>query len=191
LNNLVPKILGDGATFRIHPYAGKKDLQDNLLSRLRGYRSWIKPDWYIVVLIDRDKQDCHELKAELEDIASDAGFITKSIAGPGKPFEVMNRLAIEELEAWFFGDNEALVAAYPGIPAALNQKAKYRNPDNITGGTWEALEKVLNKARYHLGGLKKIEAARLISQHMNPERNTSKSFQVFRDGLLSLSRHLD
>jgi hypothetical protein len=96
---------------------------------------------------------------------------------------VLNRLAIEELEAWFFGDVEALTTAYPGIPRTLGKKSKYRNPDAIGGGTWEALERVLQNAGYYPSGIPKIETARKISQYMNPDRNTSKSFQVFRDTL--------
>ncbi len=56
----------------------------------------------------------------------------------------------------------------------------------MAGGTWESLERVLQKAGYHAGGLSKLKAAREISIHMDPVRNRSRSFQVFRDGLLKL-----
>ena len=98
----------------------------------------------------------------------------------------MLRIAIEELEAWFFGDIPALKTAYPKIPASLTQKAPYRDPDNINGGTWEQPEKVLMEYGYHPGGLEKIRAAKEISEHMDPETKRSKSFQVFRDGLRSI-----
>lgn len=91
------------------------------------------------------------------------------------------------MEAWFFGDVNALTAAYPGVPATLAKKEKYRDPDAIQGGTWEALERILQRAGYHLGGLSKIEAARAIAKHMTPEHNRSHSFQVFRDALLLLT----
>ena len=113
--------------------------------------------------------------------------MTKSGArGRGK-FEVINRLAIEELEAWFFGDPEALVQAYPRVPATIGRKAQYRNPDAIAGGTWEALERVLQKAGYFPGGMSKVETARNISKYMDPLRNSSKSFQVFRDAVTGLA----
>lgn len=54
----------------------------------------------------------------------------------------------------------------------------------IKGGTWERLEQVLS--RYHAGGLQKLRAAEEIAQHMEPDRNRSKSFQVFRDALRDL-----
>jgi hypothetical protein len=93
-------------------------------------------------------------------------------------------LAIEELEAWFFGDIAALHAAYPRISLTLSQQAKYRDPDAIRGGTWEALGRLLHS--YYPTGLPKIEVARAVSALMEPERNRSRSFQVFRKGLLTL-----
>ena len=143
-------------------------------------------DWRIVVLVDADDEDCRELKANLEEKAEEAGFLTKSSRPVGSHFQVLNRLAIEELEAWFFGDVEALHAAYPRISLNLGRKAKYRDPDAIKGGTWEALERELKRTRYYPSGFSKISIARAISIHMVPERNRSKSFQVFRQGLLDL-----
>jgi hypothetical protein len=93
---------------------------------------------------------------------------------------------IEELEAWFFGDVQAIVTAYPTVSPNLGTQAKYRDSDAIAGGTWEALERVLQKAGYHQGGLEKNKGAREISMHMNPSANCSKSFQVFHEGLLKI-----
>ena len=67
----------------------------------------------------------------------------------------------------------------PNIP----QKAGFRDSDAVPGGTWEAFERVLQKARYFKGGLAKIEAARAVAQHMDPHRNRSKSFRAFREAL--------
>jgi hypothetical protein len=138
------------------------------------------------VLIDVDRDDCKELKAKMEHIAQEAGMTTKSAADPGTPFQVLNRLAIEELEAWFFGDTEAIRMAYPRVSKNLERQSRYRNPDAIAGGTCEALQRVLQKAGYHQGGLAKIQAARDISAYMQPERNRSRSFQTFRQGVISL-----
>ncbi|MBE9200315.1 MULTISPECIES: DUF4276 family protein [unclassified Nodularia (in: cyanobacteria)] len=186
LQNLLPKILGETISFDIHPYQGKKYLLAKLPHRLRGYKSWLPDEDRIVILVDEDREDCKLLKERLENIAIDAGFITKAKAsvGIGQNFQVLNRIAIEELEAWFFGDIDALINAYPGISPNLEKQAKYRDPDLIMGGTWEALEKVLQRAGYHKGGLEKTRAAREISQYMNPSINSSNSFQIFYDGLL-------
>jgi len=186
LDNLLPSILGEDVEFEIQAYQGKDHLLSKLPSHLKGYQQWLPDDWRIVVLIDEDREDCIKLKQQLEDIAADVGLVTKTAAGTDRPFQVLNRLVIEELEAWFFGDVEAICAAYPRISRNLAQQAKYRNPDAVSGGTWEALERELKKKGYHPGGLSKLVAAREISQHMNPERNTSHSFQLFRDGLLQI-----
>jgi len=184
LRFLVPKILGPEPTFRIHVFQGKRKLLANLESRLRGYAS--RPgNWRVVVLVDEDREDCHAVKQELEVACLEAGLITKTEAEPGQGFQVLNRIAIEELEAWFFGDVHALCTAYPGVPATLANRAKFRVPDAIAGGTWEALEEVLQRAGYHRGGLAKITAARDIAPHMDPNRNTSESFRCFVQGLVA------
>lgn len=183
LHHLVPKILGPEVSFRIKVFRGKKNLLDNIEVRLKAYASWIGDEHRIVVLVDEDREDCEILKVELEDACVEAGLTTKTEAKPGEAFQVLNRIVVEELEAWFFGDVQAICTAYPGVPQTLGQKAKYRVPDSIVGGTWEALEGVLQKAGHHRGGLAKIAAAREIASRMEPDRNTSHSFQVFLTGL--------
>jgi hypothetical protein len=177
LEALLPKIL-PGRSFALHPHEGKPDLLRNLSAMLRSYRRWLPTNSGIVVLVDEDRQDCRELKAELERAAARAGFCTRSSA-QGRRFQVVNWIAIEELEAWFFGDVPALVRAYPRVPATLDRKAGFRDPDAIRGGTWEALERILQQAGYHRGGLSKIAAARDIAAHMEPGRNRSRSFNGF------------
>ena len=181
LINLIPAILPDNVDydFDIYTFQGKKDLLKKLPNRLKAYKHWITENQRIIVLIDRDSDDCVELKGQLEDIVASADLQTRT-ASPDQ-FHVINRIAIEELEAWFFGDVNALRTAYPRVPETLASKSAYRDPDAIQGGTWERLGQVLND--YHLGGLEKIRAAKEISRHMNPDVNRSRSFQVFRDTL--------
>jgi len=122
----------------------------------------------------------------LERAAVQAGLITKSGVSSDSRFQVLNRLAIEELEAWFFNDIQALHTAHPRISLNLENRARYRDPDSIIGGTWKALERELKKTGYFPGGLSKIKAAREILRFMAPERNRSRSFQVFRQGLIEM-----
>lgn len=185
MRHLVPNLLGLDFSFAVYPYRGKRDLLRRLPERLRGYRRWIPEDWGIVVLIDSDGKDCRQQKSVLESIAGEAGFLTRTAARGGR-FQVLNRLAIEELEAWFFGDVDALCEAYPGISRSLGDQTSYRDPDAIRGGTWESLERELQRAGHHVGGLAKIKAAREISARMDPDRNRSRSFNAFRQGLLAL-----
>ena len=182
LRYILPKIFLGDVSYEFHVSQGKQDLLNNLVTRLKGHK-WIPNDWRIIVLIDQDRADCHQLKKGLEKAAREAGFVTKTSAAPNDNFQVVNRVAIEELEAWFFGDVEAMHAAYPRIPINLQSKAKYRNPDAIRGGTYEALEHLLIQSNYYQERVHKPTVAQNIAQHMEPNRNKSKSFQVFVEGL--------
>ena len=188
LKLLAPKIIGNQLSFATHTFQGKKDLLNCLKARLQGYAKWLPEDWRIVVLVDRDRDACLKLKAKLEKTASDAGLATRTNLGRMSRLQVLNRIAIEELEAWFFGDVEAITTAYPGIPKTLAEKRGFRNPDAISGGTWEALERILKQAGYYTAGMPKIEVARNIGQHLLPERNRSASFKAFCDGLRDMVR---
>lgn len=188
LQNLVPKICGENISFDIHAYRSKSDLLNKLPKRLKGYRNFLPPDWRIVVLLDEDREDCVSLKENLDKAAKDAGLVAKGMAKNDPRFQVLNRIAIEELEAWFFGDVEAIHQAYRGVPLTLGTKSAYRDPDAIKGGTWEAMERELQRAGYFKSGLAKIKAARAISANMVPSRNRSRSFQAFQNGLLDILR---
>ncbi|MCP8687153.1 DUF4276 family protein [Marinobacterium sedimentorum] len=175
LEQLMPKLLDD-IEFEIFRFQCKDDLLKNLPARLRAYSTWLPPEWAILVLVDRDNSDCRELKQQLEGIAQAAGLQTKS-QGVAR-FQVANRIVIEELEAWFFGDWVAVKAAYPRVQENIPQKASFRDPDAIKGGTWEALERVLKKAGYFSVGINKLQCAREVAAHMIPEANRSASFQA-------------
>ena len=182
LRHILRKILSPDVICIFHVFEGKDDMLEELPKHLKGDQ-WIRNNGRIIVLVDEDREDCHELKAHLERAAHEAGFVTKSRAAPNEDFQIVNRIAIEELEAWFFGDVEALHAAYPRIPKNLQSKAKYRDPDAIQGGTSEALEHLLIQKNYYRGRIPKPTVAQNIAQHMQPSRNRSKSFQVFVEGL--------
>ena len=182
LRILVPRII-PGVSYEVFAFDGKQDLLDKLPKRLDGYQRWAgNVGLGLVVVVDRDADDCNELKDRLAECAHAAGMTSVSRAA-GRPGTVLNRIAIEELEAWFFGDVPALVQAYPGVPVSLGAGRKYRDPDAVTGGTWENLERVLMKAGHHPGGLAKSRAAADIATYMDVETNESRSFQVFRDGV--------
>lgn len=175
LDVLVPRIIGKEHSFKVHNFRNKQELLREIPKRLRAYASWMPDDWRIAVLVDEDRQDCRGLKARLDQAATDAGINER----------VLSRVAVEELEAWFFGDFNALSAVYPRLPATLPRRAGFRDPDAIAGGTWEALERVLRRAGYR-AGLIKTENAAKVAARMNPDGNTSHSFRVFRDGLRRL-----
>ena len=182
LTVLLPKLIGD-ATFRIYAHTSKDILLGRLASRLKAYRQMLQPGWVVLVLIDQDDDDCQALKRSLEREAAAADLISRTGAAGGV-FTVLNRIVIEELEAWYFGDWPAVRKAYPRVPPRIASRAAYRDPDAIRGGTWEAFERIMQQAAYFPRGLSKQQAAQAIAPHMDPARNTSRSFQVFRDALL-------
>jgi hypothetical protein len=134
----------------------------------------------VIVLVDKDEDDCHDLKQRLETMAREAGLRTKSTAGRGDGFQVVTRIVIEELEAWFMGDTAALRDAFPSL-RGVRFPNSFNTPDN--GGTWKRLHKFLKKHSIYRGNFRKIDAARRIARCMDPARNRSRSFQVFRQGV--------
>ena len=174
----LPRLLPPEKSFRVQVFGGKRDLLAKLDSRLRGYARWLPDDYRIVVAVDRDNEECLALKERMEEAANRAGLLTRTRATE-RPWQLVNRIVIEELEAWYFGDWQAVRAAYPRVSATIPNNAAYRVPDAIAGGTWEAFERVLKRHGYFTTGLRKVEAARAIATHIDPARNRSQSFEHF------------
>jgi len=188
LEKLFERYLPDTTTYNLIQFNGLENLLDRLPERLAGYRSWIPEAWRIVVLMDRDRADCQARKAQIEKMVREAGFYTKTNPAPDGAFQVVTRLAIEELEAWFFGDVPALSAAYSGVSMSLDQKREYRDADAIKGGTAQALLRVLQEAGHYKGISRppKLEMAERVAAQMQPDRNTSRSFRVFWNTVVHL-----
>jgi hypothetical protein len=131
----------------------------------------------VVVVLDADDRDCVTFLAELRDLAASRG------AG-GK---IMFRLAIEETEAWYFGDPAALQAAYPKAQKAALKRYK----QDTVCGTWEMLADMvypggraaIRKSGAPRPGDLKHQWANRIGPLMNPDINRSPSFGKLRDGL--------
>jgi hypothetical protein len=182
LEVLVPKVLPNAGEVGIRVFNGKPDLLRKLPDRLKAYRTYPKHP-KVLVLVDRDEDDCKALKQRLELIASDVGLRTKTNSPAN--FTVCNRIACEELEAWMLGDEQAVRSAFPGVAPFAN-KAKFRDPDSVAGGTAEALERLLQRARHYPSGLAKVDCARRVAPLMDLSVNRSSSFNAFVDGLRSL-----
>lgn len=184
LKYILPKIISDRASAKIHNMRNKGRLLRELPARLRAYRSRIAngEDLRILVLVDRDDDDCEELKRKLENMAQQAGLPTKSSPGSRGRFAVVNRIAVVELESWFIGDTMALRSAFSSLPARF--PANFNNPDN--GGTWERLHRFFKQHNIYKNSYPKIEAARKIAPHLDPSRNRSRSFRQFRLGVEAL-----
>ena len=187
LRAILFKILGDAATFQIYVHRGKTDLLTKLEQRLRAYAKWLPPSSRIIVIVDRDDEDCVGLKRRLEQAATGAGLSTRAETFPSD-WQVATRIAIEELEAWYFGEWHAVRSAYGKLPADIPKKARFRQPDAIAGGTWEALERLLRRQGYFETGLRKTELAQAVGQHFDPTLCASPSFASFQQAVLEAIR---
>lgn len=185
LEIILPKMLDDNVNYSIHPHQGKPDLFKNVRSRLAGLRHSELQNMRILVLYDNDDHpDCKQKKDELSKVIADVGLIVPSqdneeIVRPN----ALVRVVMQELESWFLGDADAIRKAFPRVDRTFEKKEKYRKPDGIRGGASETLHSLLQKSGYYKNKFPKIEVARRISQHMDPTKNRSKSFQVFKSGV--------
>jgi hypothetical protein len=155
---ILPKILPEHVLFRIYPHQGKQDLEKALthtipsISRIPGSR--------ILITRDQDTADCKKVKSELIDIVKDNCYCEYSC---------------KELESWFIGDLKAIENAFPRFRASqYENKAKYRNVDDIPKPSADLLKLIPEYSNRKF--LPKLEISEKIAEHMNPEKNKSKSF---------------
>lgn len=186
LRHVLPKLLRGRARWKLINLGSKYKLLKALPSRLAAYRDRIARGELlrVVVLVDRDTDDCVALTRQLEEMASVAGLATKTHPDVEGLFHVVNRIAVEELESWFIGDAAALRLAFSSLPTVDVGKGIFRNPDN--GGSWEALHRFLKKHGIYKNSYPKIDAARRIAANLDLQANRSRSFQVFVQGVEAL-----
>ena len=201
LDILVPKIIGEAHTFRVHSYKGighipknmrdakeasKRILLNNLPKLLKGYgRAFAGyPENYsaaVIFVCDLDDKCLKNFRNELLEILD---------ACNPKP-ETHFCVAIEEGEAWLLGDLKAVLAAYP--IAKRNTLESYVQ-DSICG-TWELLADALfpggSAALAGLGwqsvGAEKANWATAIAPLMDVNDNASPSFLYFLRKLSDLT----
>ena len=197
LAQLLPQILGEqGAphTWRLKAYKGigrlprglagkgdpaKRILLDQLPRLLRGYGKTPGID-AVVVVLDTDRRDCKAFLQELHSLAESCS---------PRPHTLF-RLVIEEMEAWYLGDREALLKAFP----RAKREVLDRYVQDSACGTWELLADAvyvggvtaIKKAGWPRPGELKHEWAEKIGPFMGLQENLSPSFGKFRDGLSRL-----
>jgi len=183
LRHILPKLICGRSHYKIINLGSKSKLLRKLNQRLSAYRDRIKngENLRVVVLVDGDDDDCQTLKKQLETTANQSGLYTKSSPDHYGQFVVLNRIVIKELESWFIGDSEALCKAFSSLPSISTKSGIFRSPDN--DGSWEALHRFLKKYGIYKSSYPKIDAARRIAPHMNPDQNRSPSFNCFKTGL--------
>jgi Domain of unknown function (DUF4276) len=190
LEELLPRVLEHDVDFKIIDHESKAKLLSEIPKRLNGYSNYndINSRPKVLVLLDRDNDDCAALKAKLNNACDQSGLIKKSTPNAIGQYEVVNRIVVEELEAWYFGSIKTLSEVFTGVPKNLENKARYRDPDAITGGTHEQLLRVLQNAGHYkrLQRLPKIETARKMGASIDLNNNSSHSYIQFRSGLKAL-----
>jgi hypothetical protein len=186
LKHLLPRLIKQRAQWKLINLGSKYKLLKALPQRLAAYRQRIAAgeNLRVVVLVDRDNDDCAALKVQLEDAARRSSLATKSDPDIDGQFYVVNRIVIEELESWFIGDPAALRQAFTSLPRIDERSGIFRTPDN--GGTWEALHRFLKRHGIYKSSYPKIDAARRIAPNLDPQANRSPSFRIFVQGVEAL-----
>jgi hypothetical protein len=170
----------------IRQFRGKPDLLKKLPSRLAGYAAGQQrgEDIRVVVLVDKDSDDCAQLKQRLDAAGSAAGLVCRSHRAGDGDFSLLNRVAVRELESWYFGDWAAVRKAFPKVKCVA--PAKYRgNPDTAHGKCSEAFESVLETQGVRLAS--KPEWGRRIGPHLSLSDNLSPSFRAFVEGVRDIT----
>ena len=159
LQGFLPRILPSQVAVRYVVFEGKRDLNKNLVRKLRGWRT---PNTAFVILQDQDAADCVALKQWLVRKCEDAG----------RPAAVV-RIVCRELESWYFGDLRAVEQGLELHNVRRHaRRAKYRVPDAIHSPSAE-LQKITSGAYQKVGG------SRAIGRRLSVDGNTSHSFGVF------------
>ncbi|MBN1448150.1 MAG: hypothetical protein JXA28_09480 [Bacteroidetes bacterium] len=200
LEILVPKIIGDSHTFKVHAYKGigripkgmrdtrnasHRILLENLPKLLKGYGKTFSGygSMYpasVFLVCDLDDKCFRAFRQELLEVLGSCN------PSPTTRFCI----AIEEGEAWFLGDFNALNKAYPNA----KQDVLDRYSQDSICGTWELLADAvypggaahLESRGWQAVGMEKSNWAENISPYMDINSNRSPSFIYFRDKLLEL-----
>ncbi len=151
-------------------------LLNDLAIYLRGFnRSLQNFPAALFVVVDNDDRNPEEFKMQMQGVAEQNQITIDHVFC----------LAIEEMEAWLLGDEEALLKAYPNA-----RKSVYESymQDSICG-TWEKMadiiypggSKKMKKENPSYAGIGKIknEWAQNIGKEMNLNQNASPSFNCF------------
>lgn len=200
LDILIQKIISNNNTYTIHSYKGigrlpkglkpgndpqKRILLDQLPKLIKGYgKTFAGYNDYsavVIVVLDLDDKDLGSFEAELNLMIDSC---------TPKP-ETYFCFAIEEGEAWFLGDIDAIKSAYPNAKNSILRS--YVN-DSICG-TWEKLADAiypggsvsLKNEGWMKVGKTKSEWAEKITPHFDIYNNKSPSFCFFKNRLLALS----
>lgn len=167
LEGVVPRLNNQNIPVRYIVFEGKHDLEAHLERRLRGYRNLAA---IFIVIRDQDgAPDCRVIKNNLKQICQRGG----------RPDAIV-RVACRELEAFYWGDLQAVESALglTGL-SKLSKRAQFRDSDAIHKPSTE-----LQKAT--AGIYQKLLGSELIGREICFERCASRSFQALRHSIAAV-----
>ena len=201
IDSIQRKIREKDISYNVHSYRGlgnvinissskeisifkQTTLLGNLKKLIKGYNRTFAPlqdkiDYRIMVVCDLDDKQETDFRSTLDNLLKECD----------NSLHVCFSFAIEELEAWFLGDINAIQKAYPNVKLQILES--YVN-DSICG-TWETLAKALGhdvaklkKNPYSLTGTLKCAWADNITPYMDINNNRSDSFNTFMASIKKL-----
>jgi len=165
LRELLPALFPNFSEYEhwlIIDHKGKSDLEASFPKKMKA---WCEPGVRFIILRDNDGSDCRHLKRNL------------MAKVPTNSPDYLVRIVCQELESWFIGDLDAVVAAYPSaIRHKVFNKLSKTNPDTLTNAA-----KLLTELTGT--GAKRVRAVE-IAKMMRMERNRSHSFKVFVNSVI-------
>ncbi|HHB93366.1 MAG TPA: DUF4276 family protein [Thioploca sp.] len=176
LEGILPRLGLTQDSFTIKHHRGKEDLIFNLNKVIP---SLSKQAQQIIVILDKDRQDCVKLKNKLQEKMVNCAC------------EYKIRIACYELEAWFLGDMNAISKCSPRFKADyFRGKEKYRDIDNFSGKPSTEIATIVPDWKQNY--MSKPKFAKTIAPFMSlesrnsPQANRSHSFHVFLDTLIDI-----
>lgn len=120
---------------------------------------------HFVIVRDNDASDYRDLKDRLVNLCRQAG----------RP-DALVRIACQELEAWYFGDPDALADEFADERLrTVGTQARFRDPG--------AIAKPARALQELVPAFQKVSGARRMGSRIRRETNGSRSFQALMRGI--------
>jgi hypothetical protein len=161
VTKVIVKRLGIENQVKVIPHDGKNDLEKSFPRKIAH---WQNPNrTRFVICRDNDGGNCATLKQRLRNLLPQT---------PSHEFKL--RLVMNELEAWYLGDLQALKCAGLISQETVDQninKKNFRNPENILSAKREFTKLVNVRGQ--------IDLARRIAPHLKLENDRCSSFKHY------------
>lgn len=162
LEHLLPRLF-PGLPFQCIPHEGKRDLAKSVPRKLRA---WREPGVRFVIMRDQNGDDCRQVKIQLVELCQRAGRD-----------DALVRVVCRELEAWYIGEPQALVRAFPHAGERVRRelrRRRFRNPDDVVNPS-AAVAEIIPE-------FQKRQGARRLGEFLSRD-NRSRSFKIFLEGV--------